>query len=235
MKMIIIYSLISIIFGFIAYLSSNNYIAGVAVLLLTLVYFFLFFMKRLKNYVLQNRRFKSSFNFINSFIVSLSIKLTIPGALESVVPTMDEDFKQEYVGLKHLSDDEKLDYLKKYYHFHIYELFLNVVALYEERGGNIFDMSNFLMQEARNQYEYTLKCEKMAIHKWLEFVVLWALALGIMVLLRFALSQFFDLLASKFYYVLAVIVEFVFLLFSVELLSRRSFNVEVKGWKEKYE
>lgn len=233
-KSIIAYISVSFLFGIIAYLSSNNYIIGGIVLITSILYFFLFFMKRFNNYVLSTSRFKSCYNFINSFIISLSIKLTIPGAFESTLLTIDDELKEEIDGISHMSDLEKLEYLKKYYHFHIYELFLNVVNLYENRGGNILDMAQHLINESQNQNSYIIKCESMAIRKWVEFAILWFLSLAILVILRFALSQFFDLISKQLVFIISIGAVFLLVLVSIEILARKAFDIEVKGWDVKH-
>ena len=230
-----IYVIISLLFGTVGYLSSNNYIIGAIIFLLSIIYFFLFFMRRFSNYKLLTSRFKSCYQFINSFIISLSIKATIPGAFESTLLSVEDDLKEEIEGIAHLNDMEKLDYLKKHYHFHIYELFLNVVTLYEDRGGNILDMSTYLISESHNQNEYLIRCESMSLRKWVEFGILWFLSLAIMIILRFALSQFFDLVSKQMLYKITVVAIFILVLSSIEILSRKAFDLEVRGWGDKNE
>ena len=192
-------------------------------------------MRRFKNYQLSTSRFKSCYNFINSFIISLSIKSTIPGAFESTLLTIDDEIKEEIEGISHMNDLEKLNYLKSYYHFHIYELFLNVITLYEDRGGNILDMSQHLISETQNQNEYIIKCESLSLRKWVEFTILWFLSLAILVILRFALNQFFDLIAKQLLFKVSIGVIFLLVLASIEVLARKSFSIDVKGWDIKHE
>ena len=234
-KMFLLYISMSILFGSISYLSSNNYIIGGIVFLISILYFFLFFMKRFNVYRLSTSRFKSCYQFINSFIISLSIKLTIPAALESTSLTISDELKEEMEGINHLSDVERLNYIKKYFHFHIYELFLNVISLYEDRGGNILDMSTYLINESQNQHEYLIKCESLSTKKWVEFAILWFLSLAIMVILRFALSQFFGLIAKQLIFKITIVAVFMLVLISIEILARKSFDIEVKGWDIKHE
>ena len=230
-----VYIMISLLFGLVAYLASNNFVIGGIVVVLSITYFFLFFMKRFNNYIVLTKRFKSCYQFINSFIISLSIKSTIPGAFESTVLSIENDLKDEIEGINHLSDMEKLNYLKQYYRFHIYELFINVISLYEDRGGNILDMSSFLISESQSQHEYLIKCESISLRKWVEFIILWFLSLAIMIILRFALSQFFDLVSSQLLYKITIVAIFVLVLVSTDILSRKAFDLEVRGWGDKNE
>ena len=227
------YIIVPLFFGAISYIASENFIVMGVTLTISLVYFLLFFMKRHQKYKISVSRFKSCYTFINSFIISLSIKLTIPAALESTLISIDSEAKGEFEGIGHLSDNEKLDYLKKYYHFHTYELFLNIVSIYDERGGNILDLSTYLLNESRNQHEYLIRCESMGVKKWIELSVLWFLSLAIMVILRFALSQFFSLISKQLVYHISIVGVFVLALVSIEVLARKSFSLELKGWGNK--
>lgn len=230
-----VYIVISLLFGIVGYLASNNLIIGGIIILLSITYFFLFFMKRFNNYRVSTTRFKSCYQFINSFIISLSIKSTIPGAFESTMISVEDELKEEIDGIAHLSDMEKLVYLKQHYRFHIYELFVNVITLYEDRGGNILDIANFLISESQSQHEYLIKCESMALRKWVEFGILWFLSLAIMIILRFALSQFFDLISKQMLYKTTIVAIFALVLVSIDILSRKAFDLEVKGWGDKNE
>ena len=228
----IAYILIPIGMAVFAYLASNNFVVAGIVLLISILYFILFFMREFNEYRLSLKRFKLCYQFINSFIITLSIKQTLPATLESTASSMDDGFKEEYTAIKHLTNDEKLQYLRKYFHFHVYELFLNIVTLYEERGGNVLDMSSHLLEELRNQNEYIIKCESMATKKWVEFAILWFLSLAILVLMRFALSELFGSISRQIIYLGTIVGIFVFALLSMEILARRSFKLDLKGWEK---
>ena len=232
-KPILIYILLPAIFAFIAYLSSSNIIVTGIVFVISTLYFFLIFMREFNNYQIQSKRFKTCYQFINTFIISLSIKLTIPAALESTISSMDDNFKEELKGIQHLPYKDRLAYLKKALPFHIFELFLNVIDLYEERGGNILDMSTYLLEELRNQNEYFIKCESMAIRKMVEFAILWFLSLAILILLRFALSEFFGKVSQQLIYQGSIVAIFVLVLASIEILARKAFRLDLKGWNNK--
>ena len=234
-KVSILYFIVPVIMGVLCYLSSNNIFVSLGVLAVSLMYFLVLFMNRFYKYRLNNDRFRSCYNFVNNFIITLSIKLTLSGALESVTSSMNDEFKEDYQGIEHLTDMEKLKYLKKYFPFHVYELFLNIVSLYEERGGNILDMSSYLLEELRNQNEYLIKTSSMAIRKWVEFAILWFLSLAILVLLRFALSQFFMKISTQLFYQISLSAIFLFVLVSIEILARKAFSINMKGWTSKDE
>ena len=181
----------------------------------------------------MKERFQSCYAFITNFIISLSVKLTIGGAYESVYNSMRDVLESETKGLEFMSDLEKLDYLKKYYSFDIYNLFLNNVILYDEKGGKILEISSHLLEEVKNQNEYVLSCASLSKKKFMEIATLWLISLAVLVAIRFALSSYFTAISSNYIYQLMVLALFAFVLFSIELLSRRCFSLNLKGWKKK--
>ena len=93
-------------------------------------------------------------------------------------------------------------------------------------------MSRYLIDQARLKEEYLLRCESMHKTKTIEFVILWSIALSILAVLRFALSQFFSYILHTVIYQTAIVIIMLFALFSVYLLVMRVTNLELEGWKD---
>ena len=128
--------------------------------------------------------------------------------------------------------EEKIAYLSKYFKFDIYHLFVDTILLWNEEGGDILKMSRYLIDQARLKEEYLLRCESMHKTKTIEFVILWSIALSILAVLRFALSQFFSYILHTIVYQTAIVIIMLFALFSVYLLVMRVTNLELEGWKD---
>ena len=223
---------ISLTLSMIAYFSSNSFIIAGIVLSLYILYYFLFQYRREKKYENEIKQFQECVNFINSFIVSLSIKESVPAALNLVSENTSESFKEEYEGIKHLEDMEKLQYLKKYFHFHIYYLFLTLIDIYQERGGNVLDLSEHLLEELRTQDTYQTKISAMKKRKALEFVILWSFSIAILLLLRIALSTYYQAMSASIVFKIMILVFFMFLLLTIELLFRKIYRLNVKGFSD---
>ena len=219
------------LFGLISYVSTNSIIVGLIILTLTILYFVFVLKKRFDSYESKLSLFYECYHFINNFIVSLSIKGSILSSIENATLGASEDFKDEMEGIEKLNENEKLIYLKKYFQFSSYQLFVDVVLMWCEEGGNILKMSNFLLNNLRIEEEYLSYSEQENKKKLVEFGVLWAFSLAILVALRFALAQFFDLISKTFLYPIGVCFLFFFLLLSIEFLTRRMTKVEIKGWE----
>ena len=224
--------IISLIFGATGYLASGNIIVGVVSLVLPLVYFLLIAKKSIHKFETKILRFRECYHFINNFIVSLSIKNSVSGALESVIETMpNKDFViNENIDL--FSVKEKIQHFSNYFRFHVYSLFIDLINLFEEQGGNILDMSRYLLEETRQVEDYIFRCQNIARKKMVEFAILWFLTLAIMVTMRFALSQFFSTIAKQIFFPLGIGGILLFALVSIHIAITKMCNLKIKGWDD---
>ena len=153
-------------------------------------------------------------------------------AIESAYETADEDTKTLMDTIKELTEEEKIMYLCKYFKFDLYRLFVDTVYLWNEEGGDILKMSQYLVNQARLKEQYLLTCETIHRQKTIEFVVLWSISLAILSILRFALSQFFERISSTIFYQVAVVVIVLFAIASIYILIMRISKIDLEGWKE---
>ena len=131
-----------------------------------------------------------------------------------------------------MSDDEKLKYLSTYFSFYVYQLFLQIVELWEENGGDIIRMSKYLISEVRSNEEYITKTESMSNSKYVEIGILWGFCALIVVILRFSLKEFYDRIKVQILYIAAILGLFLFILFSIYLLIRKATDLKLKGYSE---
>lgn len=232
MNFMIIGFFTSLIFGGICFIASENIISSAALFIITLLFFVLVLRKKISKYQQKTHRYHQCYQFINTYLVSLSIKGSMTSALESGYDTADNETKEIIDSIKELDEEEKLSYLNKYFRFDLYHLFLDTVALWNEQGGDVLAMSQYLMNQVRLKEEYLLTCESKHRSKVLEFTVLWTIALLILAVLRFALSQFFSFIAKTLFYQVAIIVIFLFVIVSIYIMVNRITNIVLEGWKD---
>ena len=189
----------------------------------------------MKRNQMKTHRYHQCFQFINSFIVSLNVTGSMNAAFQRAYETTDEDTKEIIESIKDLNEQEKLSYLIKYFKFDLYRLFVDVINLWNEEGGDIIKMSQYLINQARLKEQYLVNCEIIHRQKTVEFVVLWAITLAILGILRFALSQFFSHIRGSLFYQISVFVIVLFAIFSVYILLMRVNKVDLEGWKDNEE
>ena len=229
---IILGTIISLVFGAVAYISSSNIIATAVSFGISLIYFLAIASQMVRRYQTKITRYHECYQFCNTFLVSLSIKGAIKSALESTFETMPQLFNKKVIGMEEFNEDEKLQYLAQYFKFNTYSLFLNIVNLWSEQGGDILNMSQHLINETRLTEEYITEANRLSIKHILEFAILWIFSLAILVILRFALSQFYGKIAKQTYFPIALSGIILFALLTVHIALLRACKLEIRGWQD---
>ena len=232
MNYLVVGIVVSIVFAGITFIASQNIFSAISILTISNLFFVLIARRQINKSQQKIHRFHDCYQFINTFIISLTVKGSISSALESAYNVSDSGTKEIIDSIKELNDEEKLSYLCKYFKFDIYHLFVDLIKLWSEEGGDILKMSHYLVEQARLKEEYLITCQSINKSKTVEFVTLWAIALLILTALRFALSQFFDRIAKTLFYQIAVVVIMLFALFSIYVLLMRTTNLLLEGWKD---
>ena len=221
--------LISIVVCVSVFIALENVLILLGILLLYMAVSLFILMPMLKKHEIKLTRFHECYHFINNFIISLSIKKSISGALETTVNSMPSEFIDQYNSLENMSDNEKLNYLSTYFTFNVYQLFLQILAVWQDEGGDIIAMSKYLTSEIRNNEEYLSKCETLTKRKYFEIGVLWMLCLAILIFLRFALKDFYTKIKGQLVFIISITLLAIFILFSIYLLVRKATSVAITG------
>ena len=232
MNYLVVGIIVSFVFAGVTFIASQNIFTSIFIFLINIAFFVLIVRRRMHKNQQKIHRYHQCFQFINSFIISLNVKGSVSAAIESGYETADEDTKTLMDTIKELTEEEKIMYLCKYFKFDLYRLFVDTVFLWNEEGGDILKMCQYLINQARLKEQYLLTCETIHRQKTIEFVVLWSISLAILSILRFALSQFFDRISSTLFYQIAVVVIILFALISIYILIMRVSRIELEGWKD---
>ena len=213
----------------ISYIALENIFIALGVLVIYLLVSFLLVAPLFKKYDITKNRFHECYHFINNFIISLSIKKSITGALETATGSMPSEFVDLYQSLENMSEDEKLNYLSTYFTFHDYQLFLQVISLWEDEGGDIIEMSKYLISNVRNNEEYISYTDTIAKRKYVEIGILWTISLAIIAVLRFALNDFYEQIKTQVIFIVPISLIFLFVLVSIYWMSKKGTYLDLKG------
>ena len=230
-SLLILFITISVILPTISYVATDNFISAAIVLVVTALYLFLYAYQKVKMMMEENKKFHSCYTFINSFIISLSVNGSLLQSLESTKLLMDKEYSNIIDGLSNLNEMERLDYLKKYYDFDIYYLFLSVMKIYIEQGGDILKLSYYLIEESRRSEDYLIKCENISKRKIVEFTMLWVFTLLITIILRFTLNSFYHQITNFLLFQVAIVILFMLVIASIHLLIMKMIKVQVRGYR----
>lgn len=223
---------ISVVIGVITFLASNNYIIAIIALVIYLLYFLIFAQKIFNKYKTKIVRFYECYHFINTFIVSLSIKLSLSSAYETAILTIDKEHVKELETIDSFEINDWLNHLNKYFKFHIFSLFIDLININEEQGGNILEQSKYLLEELRLNEEYISEGTLISKRKMTEFAILWVLTYVIMVFMRFALSSFFQNISKQLFFIIGILLIDVFCLLSIHFAIIKYTSLKIKGWDD---
>ena len=192
---ILIGLIVSIALSLICFISTENSISTIAIGSISLLYFMIYVFKVLKNKDEKITRFQNCYQFINNFLIALSIKGHISGALASALESQNEETIDLVKSVDSNDPMEKVMYLKEYFKFDVYSLFVDLVSLFNDEGGNIIQMSRYLLNQIREDEEYIVNAERMNKKAIVEFTILWSFALTILCIrlsidLRYIVSSF---------------------------------------------
>ncbi len=224
--------IVSTILGVASFMASNNFIIAIIILALSIVYFLFIAKPMLRKYETKVKRFDECYHFINTFIVSLSVKGSVTASYESAIQIMGSDFINAIENVEAFSQKDKLEHINKYFRFHVFSLFVDLINIFEEQGGNILEMSHYLLEEARLTEEYISSSKSITKKKLTEFAILWLLTIGIMVFMRFALSQFFNTISKQIFYPIGILAICLFCLFSIHAAISKMSKLQIRGWND---
>ena len=229
MKYSIIFAiLVSLLMGVCAFLSSNNIFIALAIFAIYLAYYFIFVSKKLKKYSQKLYRIHHCYHFINSFLIAMSVRNSLEEAYRSGVQGADGELKSIVEEIDNMEVNERLNYLRKYFNLSIYRLFLNVVNLYLDQGGNILDMANSLVAESTRIEDSVNKASKAVTKNVLEFVILWVISVGVLLFMRFGISQFYVSMLKSPLFLGMLVIYFLLILLSIHFLISKATELFIK-------
>lgn len=190
--------------------------------------YFLLIRKDFKRYFSLIDRVHSSYHFINSFIITLSVKDSFEDAYQNAIRLRNPILNAETNELNDLIPLDRVRYLKDYFNLAIYKMFLNVVDLYIDQGGNILNMSENLIREC-TRAEKTLS-ETLSIgYKHLsEFITLWVLSFGILIFIKFSINDFYMQMLKNPIISPLIMVFFLICIVSINLFIKGFTNLTIK-------
>ena len=205
------------------YFTLNNYIVAGVFAVFTFLYS-LYVNIKFKKYFTFIQKTKECNNFINTFSISLSISNTLDKAYQDTSLQASKQLKKELNKLVSIDCYENLKSLETYFTFPNYQVFLNILRLYIDNGGNFLKMTELLREELRRNAEIVSTLQAIKTRKIYECSILWGFSTAIIVFCRFGLTNVFIMMAQSNLFIYGIIFFFIFELFSIHLLLRNCFS-----------
>lgn len=186
--------------------------------ILVLIYAIFYANNAIKKYFDSQRIIIECSNFINTLIISLSIsnslEMSYKDATTKISKQLEKFIKQKCKSLDVL---ENLEILRDYFKSTNYAVFLNILKMYINSGGNILEMSVNLQLELRRKEELVNSIKQINIRKAYEFFTLWAFCLAIILFCRIGLNNIYIMMQSYFLFNYEIIFFFAFMIFAFHM------------------
>ena len=229
----LIFIFLGVLLGILCYISTKNLIFSIVILVVFVVDYFIFMRKKFIHYFGLIERVHTSYHFINSFIISLSVKDSFEEAYQSGIRINNARLNAETKELNEMVALDRVRYLYGYFNLSIYKVFLNVLDLYQDQGGNILNMADNLLREC-TRTEKTLSDTLSIGYKHLtEFVILWLMSFAILLFMRFSIAEFYMMMLKSPFVAPMIFMFFIICIVSINLFVNSFTNLTVKeGSKE---
>ncbi len=226
-----IYLIVSLIFGGVCYLLSNNLIYALIVFSIGMLMFVVMIEQLVAKHLKKMKKDQDVYRFINSFVISLSASKSLEISFENALLDLDEEEKRIVETVNDRGMEERLEYLNNYFKSDIYRVFLSIIRLYQEEGGEILDIAGPLLRECTALEEERIVRNKNATTALVQFSSLWLMSLLVMGVLRFGLSAFYDSLIHNTLFIMLIMFYFLiaygsFVIFSLGVTKEK---IDFKG------
>lgn len=190
-KIDLVYVAISLVIAVTSFLATNIIFIPIGIFLVYLLYYFVLVRKRIKRYLLKVETIHACYHFINSFIITLSVKDSLDEAYQNGLRLAPASLSAETNEIENMTVVERLKFLRQYFNLAIYKMFLNIIDLYLDQGGSILNISDSLIRECTRVEKDLNESSSISNRHLVEFAILWLLSFFIMIFLRFALANFY--------------------------------------------
>lgn len=225
---ILISFLINLILGLISFFVTENIFIGGSIFIVSLIFLLTIINKKLINYKKEVNRIHECYLFINNFLITLSIKESLNSAFETVETSVSEEFYDFLKSIDELNPQEKLIYLNKYFPFHVYQIFVDIVNVWVDEGGNILEMSNHIIDEIRQIEEYVSFSQSISRRKIIEASSLWLFSLLVVVVLKISLNSSFSLILKQPVFIISTIFTCILFLATTYLAVNKMTKLEIR-------
>lgn len=227
-----LYNILGLIIGltltFVCYFATSNIFVGIGVFVSSVAFYFVFLYKKLLSHKTNTEKIHECYLFINNFLITLSIKGSLTAAFDATRTSISDEYSEYLSSIDEMNPQEKLLYLNKYFPYHIFQIFADVVFLWQDEGGDILEMSSHITNEMREIKEYVTYCQSISRRKSLEIGTLWFFSLAIVIALRLSLNDFYTGLLKQPLFIVAVVGLAILVLFSIYILVMRITHLEIR-------
>lgn len=185
----------------------------------------IFIIPKLIQYQIRSARYKNGFQFMNNFLLTLSVHRNIPHTYEILEKQFSPELQNWSKRIEGMLPIEKIAYLSHYYHLEIYDLFVDFIKTYEQEGGEVLTMGELLLGSIREQSRSLTRDEFLYAKKISEFSVLWGLTFLILIATRFSLGDMYQRMLNNTLFLVLLGIFFLVFIVAFVLIIRAMFTI----------
>ena len=227
----IIYVLVSTLVGLASYYLTSNVYFLVVTLGVYLIYFIIYellFKRKTRSRLEKN---KDLTTFIHDFFLAYNVDFSIANAINKSKNNASRQLKERLKMVSEFKAMEQLERLTDYFSSSLYQLFLKTLYLSENNREDHAKTISFLLEE-NNRFMLNQKALKRNIVRALiEFSLLWIVSFLILIIMRFAINNYFNKIITLGIYLGGVAAYFIFFLFSIHLFMHAT-NGSIKRYEQ---
>lgn len=230
---VLFYIIVPFLCSFINFFVTQNIITSLIVLFTGLLLLIIFTKKILTIFSIKQDKTRECITFINNFIITLSMNESILSTFEIVKESLSKRLTNQVKLVSHMSSEEQIVYLKKYFNLSIYDVFLNLLDQYIYNGGDILKISQILLFDARQIEEMLDNHISISIKKIFEFITLWGMTFIILIVIKISLSDYFSKIIESTMFTYGIVIFFLLFFTNLIIFINHAFNLDfIKVSKE---
>lgn len=231
-KLSIVFIILDFLLGAACYFSTDSILYALLTVVIMVVDYFVLISKRFKHYFSLIERVHTSYHFINSFVITLSVKNSLKDAYQNGIRINNSRLNDETNALTEMAVIDRVKYLKDYFSLSIYLMFLNVLDLYQDQGGNILNMADNLLRECTRTEKSLSDALSIGNKHLKEFIILWLMSISILLFMRFSLKDFYPTMLKNSMIGALLFVFFLICIVSINLFVNAFTDLTVKEAKK---
>ena len=227
-KIDLIFIISSLVVAFTSYITTTSMYIPTGIFAIYILYYFVLIRKRIKRYLNKVEIVHACYHFINSFIITMSVKESLDEAYQNGIRVAPKSLLIETNAIENMTIIERINFLRSYFNLAIYKMFINIIALHQEQGGNILIISDSLIRECTRVEKTLSESTSIGNRHLVEFFVLWLLSFFILIFLRFAIAQFYNQMINSNLMIGLICGFYLIFLISVHLFLLKFTSLSIK-------
>lgn len=169
----------------------------------------------------KSKKREECFRFVNAFIVSYAVNDAVEASYVSAAVGLSQEGKEAAEALASRSVHERLEGLASYFETPFYRMFLSLLKVQQEEGGNFMDKAEPLLNEINQSYDDHLLKEKEKGKQLGQWVALWIMSALVVLFVRIALNNNYEQISSSLPYTVIGVAYFLLVFVGFALFAGR--------------